>query len=130
MVDSDEQMIEQSRTLTDYDEFVYTDFEFQSLVDLCKEELRDHWDEPGFDWYGSDTLTEDRALFWFLCIAARIRAGEYSAMDISVADIQLQSADGDFFIAKFNEKMDGVAGGPSAASANIERSVERDYSFE
>lgn len=130
MVDSDEELIDQVRTLTDYDEFVYTDSEFQGLVDLCKEELQEHWSEPTFSWYGSETLSQDRALFWFVCIAARVRAGEYSAMDISVADIQLQPADGDFFITKFHEKMNSVAGGPMAATTNIERSEERDYSFE
>lgn len=90
MASTDSELIDEVRALTDYTQGVYSDSEMQALVNLCKEELRADFDEPNFQFYqtGDDsTLAADRALFWFVCIAAKIRAGEIGGISIDVAEV-------------------------------------------
>lgn len=84
MASSDSELVEEVRSLTDYDEHVYSDGEIRGLVDIGKSELRSKWNEPELDFYTEERLHVERALFWFTCIAVKVRAGEIASMNIRV----------------------------------------------
>lgn len=87
MATNDQELIAEARGLTDYDQTVLSDSEFQQVVDICKEELRADFGEPGYAFY-SGSLNADRALFWFVCIAAKIRTGEIGGLNITTGDVE------------------------------------------
>lgn len=89
MATDDSTLIAEARTLTNYtDGSIVTDTEFQELVDLGKEELRADFGDPSFTFYQSDTHVEDRALFWFVCIAAKVKTGEIAGINLTVDAIE------------------------------------------
>jgi len=87
MATSDSELIAEARGLTDYDASVLSDSEFQELVDICKEELRADFGDASYSFY-SGSLNADRALFWFVCVAAKIRTGEIGGLNITTGDVE------------------------------------------
>lgn len=133
MASDDNSLIAEARALTDYDSQVYTDSEFQELVDIGKEELRASLGVPDFQFYTEEHLSATRALFWFVCIAAKVRAGEISAVNITVGDFETQnpaSTHYDYWFDNFQSRMQAAyhetdaGGGPS--QINLSR-TERTY---
>lgn len=87
MATSDTELIAEARGLTDYDQTVLSDSEFQEIVDICKEELRADFGDPTYSFYSGD-LNVDRTLFWFVCIGAKIRTGEIGGLNITTGDVE------------------------------------------
>jgi hypothetical protein len=122
MASDDNSLIAEARALTDYGTSVYSDSEFQELVDIGKEELRASLDAPDFTFYTNEHHNATRALFWFVCIAAKVRAGEISGVNITVGDFETQnpaSIHYDYWFDNFQQRMQSAyretdaGGGPS-----------------
>lgn len=91
MATTDAELISEARVMTGYtDGSVISDSDFQDLVNVCKEELRDDFGVSDYSFFSGD-LSADRALFWFLCIAAKIHTGEIGGMNISTGDVEAQN---------------------------------------
>lgn len=136
MATNDSELINEVRGLTDYGTAIMTDGELQTLVDIGKEEIQAHvgeLDSGGqIQFFGSDTLQQDRALFWFTCIAAKAKAGEIASVNLTVGSIRSTSYAGskfDFYFKNFDKRMATVervaSGGP--AQVNATRSDDRSY---
>lgn len=91
MATTDTELIDEARAMTGYtDGSIVSDSDFQELVDICKEELRNDFGVSDYSFY-SGNLAADRALFWFLCIAAKIHTGELGGMNITTGDVEAQN---------------------------------------
>lgn len=91
MAQTDTELIDEARAMTGYsDGTTIPDSEFHDLLQLCKEELRNDFGVSDYSFF-SGTLAADRALFWFLCIAAKIHTGELGGMNIRTGDIEAQN---------------------------------------
>jgi hypothetical protein len=94
MATSDSELIAEARALTEYDTTIIDDVTFQELVDICKEEIRSALRDEEFSFYQTEdpgSLAADRALFWMVCIAAKIRTGELAGMNIEVSELRMQN---------------------------------------
>lgn len=91
MANTDTELIDEARAMTGYtDGTIIPDDEFQTLVETCKEELRSDFGVSDYSFY-SGNLHADRALFWFLCIAAKVHTGELGGMNITTGDVEAQT---------------------------------------
>lgn len=132
MATSDTELIEEVRALTDYDSSIVSDSEMQELVEIGKEEIRLEFPLvdnlfPGF--YEGD-LTIDRALFWFVYVAAKVKVGELGGLDISAGsflDVAPDSASDSMGLRNFQRRMKGVQTMGGIAQAQITRSSDRTY---
>lgn len=89
MATSDAELIDEARAMTEYDSDIVSDSKFQELLHICKEELRADFGDPSFSFFQDEAMhAADRALFWFLCIAAKIRTGEIGGMNIRTGEIE------------------------------------------
>jgi len=132
MATTDTELITEARAITDYDTSILSDAEMQELVDIGKEEIELEYpltDDlfPGF--YNGD-LEIDRALFWFVCVAAKVKVGELGGLDInagSFLDVSPHSSSESFALQKFQQRMKGVAVRGGMAQETISRASERTY---
>ena len=136
MARSDSELINEVRALTGYDDgAMFTDSDIQALVDLGKEELRAGLGLPDFTFYRRDdvnTLDADRALFWFVCIATKVRAGEIGSVELSVNNLEETTRQGQFeyWFSNFQNRMRAAeSANVGAASTTISRS-DRDYEYD
>jgi hypothetical protein len=126
MADSDADIIDEARALTDYDEGLISDSTFQQLVDIGKEELEEEFStqaEPFVGFYNGNQAA-DRALFWFTCIAAKVRAGEIAGVNLTVGSIRATSYSNskfDFWFDNFNQKFEEATGGKPSRLQNLSR---------
>jgi len=137
MARSDTELINEVRALTGYDGgAMFTDSDIQSLVDIGKEELRSTFGAPEFEFYlrgDTNTLDADRALFWFVCIATKVRAGEIGSVELTINNLEEKQSSGQFdywfrnFRARLKASQRDVAG-PSVTS--ITRTDSREYAYE
>lgn len=123
MATSDTELIQEARAITDYDSGLISDAEFQTLVDIGKEELESEFSDnfPGFYNGNKDA---DRALFWFTCIAAKVRAGEIAGVNLTVGSIRATSYSNskfDFWFESFEEKLYSATGGKPSRKQNLSR---------
>lgn len=131
MASDDNGLIAEARGITDYDSDIFTDSEFQALVDIGKEELRAEFGEPSLTFYEEDTFQATRALFWFVCIGAKIRAGEIAGINLTVGDLdatQPAQSSYDFWFSSFQKRLSAAASEQSAgpSHANLSR-TDRTY---
>lgn len=130
MATSDQELIAEVRDLTDYHTDIMSDSQIQGLIDIGKEELRARFNDPDFQFYqtgNQHTHSADRALFWFTCIAAKVKAGEIAGINITVDDIEASTSSVgqyDFWFDRFRSR---VAQAEASVSAKISQSnIERD----
>lgn len=92
MAETDAELIKEVRALTDYDASVIPGSEMQELVNIGKEEIKADINKPegggNFDFYKDSNRPIDRALFWFVCIAAKIKTGEIGGVNIEIQDFR------------------------------------------
>lgn len=108
MAQSDFELINEVRALTDYHPDVMSDSTLQELIGIAKAELRADFGNTEFTFYEDGTHNADRALFWFTCIAAKVRAGEIAGIDITIDDLAGHKPTGsphDFWFTRFEEKL-------------------------
>lgn len=137
MATTNSELIDEVRALTGYDEHIFSDLEMLSLLNICKEEIRADLDDPDFTFFvtgDNDTHQADRALFWFLSVATKIRAGEIGGIDISVADLDAEQVNDDqasIWISNFHNRLNSVGeGGRQPSHVRVNRGTERDYGSE
>lgn len=136
MARSDADLVEEVRALTGYDDAaMFTDSDIQALIDIAKEELRSRFGSPTFEFYRrTDTVTldADRALFWFTCIALKVRAGEIGSVELTVDSLEQNQSQGqfDYWFQNFADRVaaaDASTGSAGAATTTITRGDERTY---
>jgi hypothetical protein len=140
MATDDTTLISEARAITDYDTEIMSDSEFQELVDIAKEELRAEWQLPDYQFYGNTTsgdigfiLQRDRALFWYVCIAAKIRGGEIAAPNITIGSIRATSYTGskfDFYFENLDKRLSTIERSSGPRITQITRDDERAYEFD
>lgn len=129
MATSDQELITEVRALTDYHPDVMSDSDIQTLIDIGKEEMRARFADPDFQFYrtGDDsTHSADRALFWFTCIAAKVRAGEIAGINITVDDIEASTSSVgqyDFWFENFRQKLSEAEASlnPAVSQSSLQR---------
>ena len=133
MATTDSELIAEVRALTDYPADVMSDAEVQALVDLGKEELRAWLGDSSYTFYTGDQ-SADRSLFWFTCLATKIKAGEIGAVNLEIGDIIAQKpAQGHYdvwfemFESRLNEAQRDVGSYGGPAKKDLERD-NRNYS--
>lgn len=137
MARSDSELINEVRALTGYtDTSMFSDSDIQGLVDIGKEELRSYFGQPQFEFYlrgDTNTLDADRALFWFTCIALKVRAGEIGSVELTIDSLEQNQSDGqfDYWFQNFAQRVQAAGGSESigAAGTQIER-AGRSYSYD
>lgn len=135
MVDTDSDLISQVRSLTDYDELIISASEMNTLLEIAKEELRSTLGAPDLSFYGDDTADADRALFWFLCIASKVKVGEIGGLNIDADDFAAQNPDrydDTLWFRQYQKKRDLAEAdivSTGASSTTIER-TDRSYEFD
>jgi hypothetical protein len=133
MATSDSELITEARALTDYEQMILSDSEFQKLVDVGKEELRAEYGDPDtFPGFYAGDLNLDRALFWFVCIAAKVKAGEIASVDISVSDLDASQPAGDhqYWFRNFSKRLAAFSRGQGPGNVNISRADNRTYEYD
>lgn len=130
MARSDSDLINEVRALTGYTSSVmFSDSDIQALIDIGKEELRSRFGAPQFQFYqrgDTNTLDADRALFWFTCIALKVRAGEIGSVELTVDMLETQQSDGqfDYWFDNFAQRVQAASGSEVAGAAGVQ--IERD----
>lgn len=108
MADSDYELIQEVRGLTDYHPDVMSDSDIRTLINIGKEELRARLGDPEFSFYETETHSADRALFWFTCIATKVKAGEIAGINITVDQIEASTSNlgqYDYWFESFRERL-------------------------
>lgn len=132
MATTDSELIAEARALTNYTQSMLSDSTFQELVDIGKEELRAEMDKPNFSFYqtgGEHTLQADRALFWFTCIAAKIKGGEIGGIDIDLGDISTNQPDEEEYavwFSQFRKRLDAAVASETDTGGPGQTSLQRD----
>jgi hypothetical protein len=136
MARSDQELIDEARALTGYDDgAMFTDTDMEALLSLSKEEIRSSLGAPGFEFYRRDevnTLDADRALFWFLCIGAKIRAGEIGSVELTVDNLEEQTREGQFnvWFSNFQQRMAAAQAGVTGAATTTISRTDRTYEYD
>jgi hypothetical protein len=128
MATTDSELITEVRALTDYPQEVISDSEMQELVDIGKQELQARFNQPGYAFYTGDH-SADRALFWFTCIAAKVKAGEIAGVNLEVGDIAAQSPAAthyDYWFEAFQERLNEAINEVSGYAGPAHKLIERD----
>jgi hypothetical protein len=123
MATNDTELIEEVRAITDYDAGLIDGATFRTLLEIGKEELRDEFSDEFVGFYNGNTAA-DRALFWFTCIAAKVRAGEIAGINLTVGSIRATSYSNskfDFWFKNFEEKLKEASGGQPSRKQNLSR---------
>lgn len=131
MATDDESLIAEVRSLTDYDSDIIDDPDMQDLVDVGKEEVSGKIGNQSLTFYEQETFHATRALFWYVCIAAKVKVGELAGMNISADDFEAMNpanAHYDFWFENFQKKLSRAqrSTSPGASLINLER-TERTY---
>lgn len=87
MATNDQELIREVRGFTDTGVDMIPGDEMQVLVDIGKEEIRSDIGKRNQDFYKSNTLPLDRALFWFTCLATKVKLGEVGSANFEIEDI-------------------------------------------
>lgn len=138
MATNNAELIDEVRSLTGYTDHMFSDVEMHSLLQLSKEEIRSDLGDPNFTFYqtgdAQNTHEADRALFWFLCIATKVRAGEIGGGNVSVSDLDFETVEDDeasIWIRNYHKRINSVGvGGKAPARVDIDRGTERNYGNE
>jgi len=134
MASNDDELVEEVRALTDYDEHVMSTGQLMNLVDLGKQQLESYLGTSPIDFYASDRGDSQRALFWFTCIAAKVAGGEIAGINLQLESIRTQNPANihyDYWFDNFRQTLraaegEGDSGNPSAASRVLSR-TDRSY---
>lgn len=138
MATSDQELIDEVRSFTGYDNDPFSDQKIQTTLETAKEEIRAKLAEPNFQFYGSDTLQADRALFWLTCLGLKLRAGEIGAAEFSIDELETQplndsSGEANVWFHNFINSLRGAEREDLGSSGLSHVQVSRDdrtYSFE
>lgn len=131
MANNKSDLIAEARSLTDYDSSLISDSDFGDLVDIGQEEIQA---ETGVDnqisFFGSDTLQQDRALFWLTCLFAKIKAGEVGASNFSIADLESEPLDdqSNVWMSHFKKRLGAVEDARGFGQTSLSR-TDRSYEF-
>lgn len=135
MADTDQELISEVRALTDYGTLIIDQSEMQTLLTIAKDEIRSSLGAPDLTFYGEETADADRALFWFLCIASKVKVGEIGGLNIDADDFaaqQPESYQNSIWFRQYQQKFSAAEaqlGGSGAASTTIERDG-REYEYD
>lgn len=136
MVNNDSELIDQVRELTDYGELIIGGAEMETLLQIAKEEVRSSLGDPDqLTFYDAGSEDADRALFWFLCIASKVKVGEIGGLEIDADDFAAQQPDeyqNSMWFRQYQKKRslaEGQLGGSGAASSSIQR-TGREYVYD
>jgi len=134
---SDTELIEEVRQLTGYTSTNdFTDSDIQSLVNTAKDEIRSYLNSPTLSFYQRaqpNTFQADRALFWFTCIALKVRAGEIGNVELTIDGLEVNPTERaySFWFQRFQQAIQnahkGIAQINATRSAAIRRDGERTY---
>lgn len=127
MATDDASLIEEVRGLTDYDSDILSDSELQALVDLGKEELRAELGNPQVSYYNNGRIHATRALFWFVCIAAKVKVGEIAGVNIEVESFRSWNpAEGHygFWFRNFDKRLSAAENVEYGGTAHVQ--ISRD----
>lgn len=127
MVATDSELISQARGLTNYDESIIDQSTMDELLSLSKDEIETELGES-VDYYDGEHENAQRALFWFLVIALKIRAGEILGMNIQVSEIQTSQPPSGYetFFRNFSKKMSAASAELEGVSAVSQTTISRD----
>jgi hypothetical protein len=125
-VSSDEEVIDRARVLTGYsDSTIISDSDFQTLVDIAKDEVLRAVGRPDqFSFYSDDTDDADQAVFWFTCIAAKIHTGEIAGMNMELGDLVKQNpGQGHYtpWFRRFRARINAIGASNGPASRTLSR---------
>lgn len=131
MASDDDSLIAEARSITDYDDSIISDSEFEELVNIGKEEIMAAVNEQTLMFYEEETFHHTRALFWFTAIAAKVKTGELAGMNISADDFEATNpatSHYSFWFDSFQKKMAAarLRSSPGPSLVNMER-TERTY---
>lgn len=126
MATDDQSLILEARGLTDYDAGFFSDSEFDEVVGVAKEEIRADLGAPDLEFYTEETFHATRALFWFVCIGAKIRTGELEGVSFVIGDIEANPPSGtghDFWFQMLSKRIGSAAqeASPGPALINMSR---------
>jgi len=89
MADTDQDLMDEVREITDYTDAVLPDNKLTSVVSTAKREVQGVADANISDWY-TDRDAE-LALFWTACLFCKIKAGELDGVTMSLGDMETES---------------------------------------
>jgi hypothetical protein len=138
MATSDVQLINEVRSFTGYtDHNTFDDAEVQEIVNIAKQEVRQHLGRPNYEFYRTspiNTFDADRALFWFTCIGLKVRAGEIGAANLSLSELEKTKTEGqyDFWFDNLWRCVHSATPEEfrGASSTQITRGDERNYEYQ
>jgi len=133
MASTDSELISEVRAFTDYNSAVISDSDFQDLVSLGKEELKEELgNDANFPGFFNGNLHVDRALFWFVVIAAKVKVGEISGIDIRSGEFldTDQEPDGNALLFQNYRKRVASYNRRSGASHTTVDRTDRSYGYE
>jgi hypothetical protein len=132
-------LVEEVRSLTEYDEAVFSSAELTELVELAQQEIQADVDDPNLEFFADGNHAAERALFWLTCIFAKVRAGEIEAPNVSISSLRIRQASATerhgLWFARFEKNLSKIV--PSGAEAtsfpmgiaSIQRADERTYGY-
>lgn len=123
MATNDSELITEVRALTNYSADMMTDSTIQELIEIGKQELESEFREDFVGFYEGNTPA-DRALFWFTCIATKVRAGEIAGINLTVGSIRATSYSNskfEFWFDNFEKKLIQAQGGRPVSNRQLDR---------
>lgn len=123
MATTDSELITEVRALTNYSADMMTDSTIQELISIGKEELEPEFGDDFAGFYSGNTAA-DRALFWFTCIATKVRTGEIAGINLTVGSIRATSYSNskfDFWFENFEKKLIQAQGGRPVSNRQLNR---------
>lgn len=133
MADSQTEIRDEVRALTDYSKNIFSDAEMDEVIGIAEDEVRAEISDPSLTFYqGNDTFNADRAVMWLSALFAKIRSGEIEGVELSAGDLDTNSlsAPNTFWYIQFQRRLSQVDGTPGFGSTQVTREDDRTYAFE
>jgi len=124
-------LISEVRVLTNYDAALLSDADLQGVIELAKTEIRAELNDPDLDFFG-DNLQAERALFWLVCIFAKVKSGEFDSPHMTISELKIRQPGMDertgVWFQKFNQHVLAISG--SRIGHRLVDRTDRSYNFD
>ncbi|MFC6953777.1 hypothetical protein [Halorubellus litoreus] len=137
MATNDYELVLEVQNLTEYDDEIIEIPVMLELVELAKREIRAKAGIIDLEFFGTNDLYAERALFWLTCLFAKIKMGELENVHMSIGDIEQRTLradeDGEDAVVWKQEFQDYMARVQPSENLFGIRSVgrsDRTYSYE
>lgn len=86
---SQQQVVNEVRTITGYPSAVLSDADIVELLEFAQNDIKGITNNYGIDWYNPDDVDGNRALVWTTALFAKVKSGELDAAKYSIEELDI-----------------------------------------